>query len=215
MVDSTSIEPRWRRMPEERPRQILDAAFEVFAEQGLAAARLDDIAKRAGVSKGTIYLYFPNKEELFREMVRNTILAQIEIGEQAPETASATDDLLECMRGYWGFLRSNTFPVLYRLIQAELSNFPELAQFYAVEVIQRGHRLFCHHIDRGIEKAEFRPLDSSAATRMVIGAMVMHSLWCSKRSFFPSVAERSDEQVFGEITDFILHALRPAAPTAS
>ncbi|MDB4908971.1 MAG: TetR family transcriptional regulator [Gemmatimonadetes bacterium] len=210
MVDSTSIEPRWRRMPEERPRQILDAAFEVFAEQGLAAARLDDIAKRAGVSKGTIYLYFPNKEELFREMVRNTILAQIEIGEQAPETASATDDLVECMRGYWSFLRSSTFPVLYRLIQAELRNFPELAQFYAEEVIARGHRLFCHHIQRGIEKAEFRALDPSVATRMLLGSMVMHSLWCSKRSFFPSVAERSDEQVFDEITDFILHALRPA-----
>ena len=65
-----SNEPRWRRLPEERPRQILTAALEVFGEHGLAAARLEDIAKRAGLSKGTIYLYFPNKEELFREMVR-------------------------------------------------------------------------------------------------------------------------------------------------
>ena len=63
-------EPRWRRLPEERPKQILAAALEVFGERGLASARLEDIAKRAGLSKGTIYLYFPNKEELFREMVR-------------------------------------------------------------------------------------------------------------------------------------------------
>src|SRR3954468_9438563 len=75
-------EPRWRRLPEERPRQILAAALEVFGEHGLATARLDDIAKRAGLSKGTIYLYFSNKEELFREMVRQLIVTQIEEGER-------------------------------------------------------------------------------------------------------------------------------------
>src|SRR6478609_2769386 len=74
-------EPRWRRLPEDRPRQILTAALEVFGERGLAAARLDDIAKRAGLSKGTIYLYFPNKEELFREVIRNSVVAFIERGE--------------------------------------------------------------------------------------------------------------------------------------
>src|SRR6478752_3886523 len=75
-------EPRWRRLPEDRPRQILTAALEVFGERGLAAARLEDIAKRAGLSKGTIYLYFPNKEELFREVIRHTIIAQIERAER-------------------------------------------------------------------------------------------------------------------------------------
>ena len=70
-------EPRWRRLPEERPKQILEAALAVFAERGLAAARLEDIAKRAGVSKGTIYLYFENKEELFRGVVRDTVIAVI------------------------------------------------------------------------------------------------------------------------------------------
>ena len=67
---SAVTQPRWRRLPEERPSQILDAALEVFAEHGMAAARLEDIAKRAGVSKATIYLYFPNKEALFRAVIR-------------------------------------------------------------------------------------------------------------------------------------------------
>src|SRR4051812_24710326 len=80
--DPEIAEPRWRRLPEERPRQILAAALSVFGERGLAAARLDDIAKRAGLSKGTIYLYFPNKEELFREMVRTTVISAIEEREQ-------------------------------------------------------------------------------------------------------------------------------------
>src|SRR3954469_24182181 len=80
-MSESATEPRWRRLPEERPRQILEAALAVFAERGLAAARLEDIAKRAGVSKGTIYLYFPNKEELFREVIRNSVITFIERGE--------------------------------------------------------------------------------------------------------------------------------------
>ena len=89
----SNSEPRWRRLPGERPGQILQAALEVFGERGLAASRLEDIAKRAGLSKGTIYLYFPNKEELFREMVRHTVVSQIEEREQLVNTASgsATD----------------------------------------------------------------------------------------------------------------------------
>src|ERR1043165_10134843 len=98
-----SAEPRWRRLPEERPRQILAAALEVFGEHGLAGARLEDIAKRAGLSKGTIYLYFPNKEELFREMVRDTVVSKIERREEEfnARTGSATDALIDFMRGHW------------------------------------------------------------------------------------------------------------------
>src|SRR6478752_5108877 len=83
-------EPRWRRLPEERPKQILDAALAVFAERGLAAARLEDIAKLAGVSKGTIYLYFANKEELFRGVVRSTVIELIDLpGDASPRQLRA------------------------------------------------------------------------------------------------------------------------------
>src|SRR5438105_3263605 len=100
-MSAPAQEPRWRRLPEERPRQILEAALAVFGEHGLAAARLDDIAKRAGVSKGTIYLYFPNKEELFREMVRNTVIRQLETAEHelGAMSGSATEQLEKYMRG--------------------------------------------------------------------------------------------------------------------
>src|SRR6476646_1527267 len=98
--------PRWRRLPEERPRQILDAALAVFGERGLAGARLDDIARRAGVSKGTIYLYFPNKEELFREVVRAIVVDQLHqaaanVGDGNPE-----DQLKRYLRAHWDFVRS-------------------------------------------------------------------------------------------------------------
>src|SRR5215510_8681003 len=114
-------EPRWRRLPEERPRQIIEAALAIFGERGLAAARLEDIAKRAGLSKGTIYLYFPNKEELFREMVRDTVVSKIERREEEIHsmTGSATDAMIRFMRGHWTFIRSPQFAPLFRLIHAE------------------------------------------------------------------------------------------------
>ena len=93
MIDAV-VDPKRRRDPEGRPQQILEAAFVEFGERGLAGARLDDIAKRAGVAKGTIYLYFPNKEALFREMVQTTKIAALEeaesrLAERANESAEA------------------------------------------------------------------------------------------------------------------------------
>jgi AcrR family transcriptional regulator len=207
-----TTEPRWRRLPEERPKQILNAALAVFGEHGLAASRLDDIAKRAGLSKGTIYLYFPNKEELFREMVRHTVISQLEKGERQVEdsNASATETLVAFMRDYWGFIRSDQFAPLFRLIHAEIHNFPDLARFYAEEVVSRGHRLVAGIIARGIETGEFREVDPSVAARMLTAPFVMHGLWCTHRECFSSVAKKTDEQVLDELMQFYLYAIRPA-----
>ena len=98
MSKTKSVQPKWRRRPESRPQQIIEAAFEVFGECGLVNARLQDIADRAGVSKGTIYLYFPNKEELFREMIRQTAVAAIETGEKTITTGTPTEQLIAAMR---------------------------------------------------------------------------------------------------------------------
>src|SRR6187455_782508 len=99
-------EPRWRRLPEERPRQIIDAALEVFGERGLAGARLEDIARRAGVSKGTIYLYFSNKEELFREVVRAVVVDRLREAAANTGTGDPVVELKRYMRAHWDFVRS-------------------------------------------------------------------------------------------------------------
>lgn len=204
-----SQEPRWRRLPEERPRQIVAAALAVFGEHGLAASRLEDVAKRAGLSKGTIYLYFPNKEELFREMVRQTAVTQLEALEReaSENTSSPTEALRMFMRAYWAFMRSPEFTPLFRLIHAEIHNFPDLARFYADEVIARGHRLLVGVIQRGIDAGEFRPVDPSVAARMLTAPFVMHALWCKHPELFTSVANKTDEQVFDELLQFYLHAI--------
>src|SRR4051794_33059251 len=204
-----SQEPRWRRLPEERPRQILSAALEVFGERGLAAARLEDIAKRAGLSKGTIYLYFPNKEALFQEVIRQTVVSQIESGERDFEssTTSATDNLEQHMRRHWEFIRSPKFAPIFRLIHAELSQHPELARFYSDEVVTRSHRLLAAIIRRGIEQGEFRDVDPLVAARMLSAPFVMHGIWCRHREAFTWMAKKTDDEVLAELMTYNLSAL--------
>jgi AcrR family transcriptional regulator len=209
-------EPRWRRLPEERPRQILDAALAVFAERGLAAARLDDIARRAGLSKGTIYLYFPNKEELFREVVRDSVIAFIERGEARAEVFADPMQALLCwMEGYWAWLRTPVFPVMHRLVNSELHSFPDLASFYTTEVIERAHRLVSGMIERLMNAGQFRRMDSLVAARMLTSAFVMHALWFHQRDSFKSLGNTADEVLLAQIRDFFLHAMRPDAVGAS
>jgi len=209
MPRAKSATPKWRRCPEERPEQIIKAALAVFGECGLANARLQDIAERAGVSKGTIYLYFPNKEELFREMIRQTAVAAIERAEQADVQGTPTNQLLAFMRGYWAFVRSPVFLTIYRLVLGELHQFPDLAKFYAHEVVARGQKLLAGIIRRGIDAGEFREIDPMVAARMVVALTVMNGIWRDEHTGVPLLAHKTDDDVFNELAQFYLHAIAP------
>ncbi len=206
------IRPARRRIPEMRSQQILDAAFVEFAEHGLAGARLDDIAKRAGVAKGTIYLYFPNKEALFREMIRTTIVAAIaraeaNLGDDPTESAELR--LRRIGVGWWAFLRSDQFQVVQRLVIAELPQFPDLMQFYADAVVARGRKLVGAVIAHGTARGEFRAVEPDTAARMLSAITMMHAIWCGRLQCFPELASATDDGIRNEILDFYLHALRP------
>jgi AcrR family transcriptional regulator len=205
-----ATEPRWRRLPEERPKQILDAALAVFAERGLAAARLEDIAKLAGVSKGTIYLYFANKEELFRGVVRSTVIEFIARSEAAFEQDRDPMRALDMwMEGHWTWIRSATFPALHRLVNSELRDFPDLAAFYATEVVGRAQRLVCEILERGMETGVFRRMDADVASRMLSALFVTHGTWYHQKNSFKSVANIPEGVLLAQIRDFFLHAMRP------
>jgi AcrR family transcriptional regulator len=211
----SSPEPRWRRLPEERPRQILEAALDIFSERGLAAARLEDIAKAAGVSKGTIYLYFPNKEALFCEMVRQMIgefIAQAQ-DHYSTTAGSATDQLREYAASLWEYLRSPLFEKMHRIVTGDLQNYPALLKFFMEEVPQRSMNVEASIIRRGIASGEFRPVDADAAARMLHALFLQHSPWCARRERIPFVAHLSDEEVVEQILDFVLHALQ-STPTS-
>jgi AcrR family transcriptional regulator len=209
-------EPRWRRLPEERPRQILDAAFAVFAERGLAAARLDDIARRAGLSKGTIYLYFANKEELFREVVRSTVISALERSEAVVESEpDPRQALIAWMEGYWQWLRSPVFPGMHRLVTSELHSFPDLAAFYATEVVERKQRITCRMIERAMDAGLLRRMDALVAARMLSALFLTHASWYHQRFNFASIAALPDELLLEQIRDFFFNAMRPDPPAAS
>lgn len=199
--------PKWRRRPETRPQQIIDAALEVFGECGLANARLQDIADRAGVSKGTIYLYFPNKEELFREVVRQTAVARIEAREQKVTQGTPTEQLCGAMRGYWQFVRTPAFSTIHRLVLGELHQFPDLATFYANEVTARGLKLLSGIIQRGVDSGEFREIDPMVAARMLVALTVMNGIWRDEHTGVPLLCHKKDEEVFRELADFFLHSI--------
>lgn len=201
-----------RRAPDERPQQIIEAALEIFGEHGLVGARLEDIARRAGIGKGTIYLYFPTKEALFREVVRQTIVDHLDrqaLAIGADPTTSATRQLDDCMAQWWNYLRAEPFRTVYRLVVSELHRFPDLVEFYATEVLIPGNRLLGGVIARGIAQGEFRPVDAYAAARMLSAMFITHSLWMGdNQAFIPTLRALSPEQVFAQLRDFAFHALR-------
>jgi len=205
-----TVERSRRRCPEERPGQILDAAFVEFGQRGLAGARLDDIARRAGVGKGTIYLYFDTKEALFREMVRVTLGVAIEEAERmasAHVSGSIESLFREYAKKWWTFIRDERFAVVQRLVLAgELRDFPELMAFFANDIVIRGRRVVAGIIARGIASGEFRPTDPDIAARMYSAIWFAHANWAANSHFQPALG--SDAQVLEEMLDFYLRAIK-------
>ena len=171
--------PRWRRRKDERPQEILDAALAVFAEKGFAAARMDDIAARAGVTKGTIYLYFDNKDAVFKALVRESIGAQLgQVLDNVRGFEGKSSDLLRMVVTTVGeFLRTSDRVVLPKIIVAEAGNFPELARFYREEIIDKGLGAIGAVIARGIERGEFRNVDPQHAARLCIAPVLLAAVW--------------------------------------
>jgi AcrR family transcriptional regulator len=171
--------PRWVRRKEARPGELLAAALELFVERGFAATRLEDIAGRAGVSKATLYLYYANKEELLKAVVRGGILPAIAHAEARvkdfPGDSSAL--LAAVVRGVWTEVVNTLLSGIPKLILAEAGNFPELARFYHDEVIQRALGLISAILERGAQRGEFRKVDVAATARALVGPLLLMMLW--------------------------------------
>jgi AcrR family transcriptional regulator len=170
---------RWRRRSEARPGEILDAALDLFVEKGFSAARMEEIAQRAGVTKGTVYLYYDSKDALFRAVVQDTVLPVLAEGERfvAEWKGSARDLFAEVIRRWWAGVQQPRFACL-KLITGEAANFPELARFYVHEVVHRGRRLFESVLRLGIERGEFRAdLDLPTVGRLAVAPLLNAALY--------------------------------------
>ena len=182
---------RWRRRKDSRPGEILEAALDCFAERGFAATRLEDVAARAGVTKGTAYLYFKNKEDLFKAVVSDYVVPAIEQFEAAARAPGPVSELLRSIAVmFFEKVYKTRFSALPKLVISEASNFPELARFYLDEVIDRGRRLLTTLIRRGIASGEFRQFDVEYTVYRMIAPLVFSALW--KHSLGPFDAKPLD-----------------------
>jgi AcrR family transcriptional regulator len=208
--------PRWERRKGARPQELLAAALDLFVERGFASTRLEDVARRAGVSKGTLYLYFTNKEELFKAVVRDSIVPVIGAAEDsiAGFDGHSADLLRKVLADWWQRLGATKASGLSKLMMAEAGNFPDIACFYQEEVIARGTRMISSLLERAVARAEFRPVDIHIMTQVLIAPMLMLTTW--KHSVGPCDQSQLDPLAFLDaFLDMALHGLLPpAAPAA-
>ncbi len=171
-------QPARRRRKDARPTEIADAALALFSERGFAATRLEDVATRAGVSKGTLYLYFPTKEDLFRAVLRQGLLPNLEAMEHAVAADQAPAPvLLRQIAGRLLQVLDTNLTAIPKLVLAESGNFPAIARMYADEVVMRAMALLTSILNRGIERGELRRVDPQSAIPTFIAPFLMMALW--------------------------------------
>ncbi len=212
MNTSSTPSPVRQRRKQARPQELLDAALELFVAKGFAATRTEEVAARAGVSKGTLYLYFASKEELLKEVIRANVVNQIAEGmDIVRQFEGRTSDLLALMlRLWWERIGETPASGIVKLMLSEARNFPELAQFYVDEVVTPSHRMLAEVLERGIRRGEFRPIRVDAVVHALVAPLMFlvldkHSLGaCAGGPPF------EPQGVIEAQIDMVLHGLQTA-----
>lgn len=187
--------PRWTRRSHARPAEIVEAALQCFAEKGFAATRLDDVARKAGVTKGTIYLYFPDKEALLRAAIEGTLAPDLsEMIATARKSPSAADAIRALLRQFVNRIPGSLISCIPKLIICESANFPSLTRLYFDAVVSQGFSVFHDLIRLGIEQGEFRDDlgDIDAVVFQIIAPILLATLWKHSIQPFDPKPDRID-----------------------
>lgn len=201
----------WTRRKAARPGEILDAALKIFAEKGFAGARMEDIAARAGVTKGTIYLYFPGKEDVFKTLVREMIGKALADAKKTLGSfpGGPRDRLLLLLRAVAAFMQSDSRLVaLPKIIIAESGNFPELARFWREEVIDKVVVLIEQALLEGADKGQFRPLPVAYTAKLCVAPIMLGVIWRATFAHFDPREFDFDAYLSTHI-DVLMHGLVP------
>jgi len=172
-------QPRYRRRKEDRPHEITEAAFAAFAEKGYAATRVEEVARRAGVSKGLLYLYFKTKEELFKAVVRSVVMPRVDALEEELDRSDLTAEafirgpVLDFMKRVPG----SPVSVVIRLMIAEAPKHPDLVEFYWENVASRGLGALQRIIERGVDNGEFRHSAVNDLPQLLLAPVMMSVVW--------------------------------------
>ncbi len=171
--------PKRARRKEARPGELLDAALDLFVEKGFSATRVEEVAARAGVSKGTLFLYFQSKEDLFKAVVRENIANQFPTWQAEFNTFAGTsaDMLRYALSSWWERIGNTRASGITKLVMSEAQNFPEIAAFYQEEVIKPGNAMIRRILKRGVASGEFRTMDLDQAIHIVVAPMIFLIMW--------------------------------------
>jgi AcrR family transcriptional regulator len=210
----TARPQRWRRRPDERPQQILEAAFRVFGKRGLHRATLDDVAREAGITKGTIYLYFPSKAVLFTAMLKARITAVIPTVEAVEGRAAPSlgGRLTAVGRDLYRFLSSPAYLSMFRTVVSEAAQFPEVAAQVYREGVLTANRRLAAVIQAGIQAGACRDVDAMIAARAFVGMFLVFAI--SQRLLGGErIYPIADEAVVKTVVDIYLDGLLTSRPS--
>nr|WP_315228997.1 TetR/AcrR family transcriptional regulator [uncultured Limnohabitans sp.] len=202
--------PKRERRKEARPRELLDAALALFVEKGFTATRSEEVAARAGVSKGTLFLYFQSKEDLFKAVIRENIGSLFPAWNEELDTfeGSSTDMVKYAMRVWWERVGNTAASGIAKLVMSEAQNFPEVAAFYQADVVVPGTKLLQRILQRGVESGEFRAMDTDKAVYTLIAPMIFLMMWKHSMGACAASANIIDPQEFIQMqVDMLLNGM--------
>jgi len=172
-------EPRYQRRKEDRPQEITEAAFSVFADKGYASARVEEVARRAGVSKGLLYLYFKTKEELFKAVIKSVVIRRVDALLLAVEQTELSSE--EFIRGpLLDFMKSvpgSPVAIVIRLLIAEGQRHPDLVDYYWENVVAKGLSAISGFIQRGVQRGEFRDTAITNQPQLILAPVMLSIVW--------------------------------------
>ncbi|HXG17787.1 MAG TPA: TetR/AcrR family transcriptional regulator [Methylomirabilota bacterium] len=204
--------PRWQRRPAERPEEISAAALRVFARRGLHQTTLDDVAKEAGVSKGTIYLYFKNKEDLFIAAAQQVVPALDELAIKQGASAYTAEDLDRELRSVartmYRRFRTPAYLAFFGLIAAETLRHPEWGQLYFERIVLALNRRIAELLQKAMTAGIARKFDPVLIARAFAGMFLIMAV-TQEHLGGKRLTPFSEKQIVDSLTDIFLHGIRP------
>lgn len=203
---------RRARRKEARPGELLEAALALFVEKGFAATRVEEVAARAGVSKGTLFLYFPSKEALFKAVVRENASRHLADALREVEgfTGSSMDLLHEFLRRWWTLYGGTPAAGLSKLMLIEAGHFPELARYFQDEVVRPSHELLARIVQRGIARGEFRPVNVGRLVHLIVAPLLQMVTWRNTLGHCcPWTSEDQPMALIELHTELLMRSLQP------
>ena len=213
MNDSTlGLTPDPTLEADEQIDQIIAAALATFGELGYANTTLDQIAMRARITTPVLLTVYPTKEDVFRDVVRSTLIGSLSARTDAPVQAqepSAADAVRTFARKYWTTMEQPELVAIVRLVIGEMPRFPELAVFYATETLEQFVRALERIIDRGVARGELRSVDPRAAARTIVATLAVHALWFAHPEIYAGITGNDRARTVETTIETLVKVLDP------